>query len=49
MIAVRVQKQQSKFAASIMLDRDSNTNTLNRELALKRPDQDDIYEAMDNG
>ena len=47
MIAARVLMPQSKLATSTMLDKDSHANTLNRELALKRVDQDDLYEAMD--
>ena len=43
MIAARVIEPRSKLATSAMLD----APTLNEELGLKRVDEDDLYEAMD--
>ena len=47
MIAARVLSPASKLATGYMMDSDSPSSTLNEELGLKRVDQDDLYEAMD--
>jgi len=47
MIAARVIKPASKLATSAMLDAQTASTTLNEELGLKRVDEDDLYDAMD--
>ncbi|MYJ19742.1 MAG: IS1634 family transposase, partial [Rhodothermaceae bacterium] len=47
MIAARVIQPKSKLATSAMLDVHTATTTLNEELGLKRVDEDDLYDAMD--
>lgn len=47
MIAARVLRPVSKLATGSMMDSECPSSTLNEELALKRVDQDDLYEAMD--
>ncbi len=47
MIAARVIKSASKLSTSAMLDVKHASTTLNEELGLKRVDEDDLYDAMD--
>ncbi len=47
MITARVLTPASKLATRTLLDVNSASSTLNEELALKRVDADDLYEAMD--
>ena len=47
MIVARVIKPASKLSTSAMLDVDHASTTLNEELGLKRVDEDDLYDAMD--
>ena len=47
MIAARVMQPASKLATSTMIDAETASSTLNEELALKRVDEDDLYDAMD--
>ncbi len=47
MITSRVLNPVSKLATSTLLDVNSASSTLNEDLALKRVDADDLYEAMD--
>lgn len=47
MIAARVLYPCPKLATSTMLDVETAPDTLNEELALKRVDADDLYDAMD--
>ncbi|MCY4674940.1 MAG: hypothetical protein OXD43_14470 [Bacteroidetes bacterium] len=47
MIAARVIKPASKLSTSAMLDVHTASTTLNEELGLKRVDEDDLYDAMD--
>ena len=47
MIAARVIRPGSKLETSAMLDAHTASTTLNQELGLKRVDEDDLYDAMD--